>query len=105
MQLVYTMSVSNISVSFHLWGKENLVKHQRVSKYYENDCRFKGLATFLWCLIGNSKETTVCFGRRNEVSVSHVNVEQILNLKINFVDGMVLFNQKQVQSWSYEAKS
>ena len=27
--------------SFHLLGKENLVKHQKVSKYYENDCRFK----------------------------------------------------------------
>ena len=22
---------------FHLWWKENLVKHQKVSKYYEND--------------------------------------------------------------------
>ena len=24
---------------FHLLWKENLVKHQKVSKYYENDCR------------------------------------------------------------------
>ena len=24
--------------SFHLWCKENLLKHQRASKYYENDC-------------------------------------------------------------------
>ena len=24
--------------SFHLWRKEKLLKHQRVSKYYENDC-------------------------------------------------------------------
>ena len=86
-------------------GKGKFGKTSKGLKILWNDCRFKGLATFLWCLIGNSKETTVCFGRRNEVSVSHVNVEQILNLKINFVDGMVLFNQKQVQSWSYEAKS
>ena len=31
------MFISN--TSFHLWSKENLVKHQRVSKYYENNCR------------------------------------------------------------------
>ena len=32
------MFISNNRASFHLWWKENLVKHQRVSKYYENDC-------------------------------------------------------------------
>ena len=30
---------SNNRASFHLWGKGNLVKHQKVSKYYENDYR------------------------------------------------------------------
>ena len=25
--------------SFHLWWKENLLKHKKVSKYYEHDCR------------------------------------------------------------------
>ena len=43
-QLVYTMFISNNCASQHLWRKENLVKHQRVSKYYENDCRY-----FNWC--------------------------------------------------------
>ena len=38
-QLVYTMFISNNRPSFHLWWKENLVKHQKVSKYYETDCR------------------------------------------------------------------
>ena len=32
------MFLSNNRVSFHLCWKKNLVKHQRVSKYYENDC-------------------------------------------------------------------
>ena len=27
------------ALGFHLWWKENLVKHQKVSKYYENGCR------------------------------------------------------------------
>ena len=39
-QLTYTMFISNNHTPFHLWWKEHLVKHQRVSKYYENDCRF-----------------------------------------------------------------
>ena len=37
-QLVYTMFVSNKRTSFHSRWKENLIKHQKVSKYYENDC-------------------------------------------------------------------
>ena len=40
-QLVYTMFmfISNNRESFQLWGKENLVKQQKVSKYYGNDGR------------------------------------------------------------------
>ena len=34
-QLVYTMFISNNCISLHLWWKENLVKHRKVSKYYE----------------------------------------------------------------------
>ena len=37
-KLEYTMLINNNHALFHLWGKENLVKHQEVSKYYENDC-------------------------------------------------------------------
>ena len=35
------MFVSNNRASFHLWWKENSVKHQNVWKYYANDCRQK----------------------------------------------------------------
>ena len=38
-QLVYIMFISNNHPSFHLWLKKNLVKHLKVSKYYETDCR------------------------------------------------------------------
>ena len=42
MQLIYTTFISNNRALFHLWWKWNLVKHQRVSIYYENDCsRYK----------------------------------------------------------------
>ena len=32
------MFISNNRTLLHLWRKENLIKHQKVSKYYENDC-------------------------------------------------------------------
>ena len=36
-QLIYAMFRSNNSAWFHLWCKENLVKHQKASKYHAND--------------------------------------------------------------------
>ena len=33
------MFISSNHASFYLWRKENLVKHQKASKYYENDFR------------------------------------------------------------------
>ena len=33
------MFISYNRPSFHLWWKENLVNHRKVSKYYETDCR------------------------------------------------------------------
>ena len=39
-QLVYFMFIINNRTSFHLWWKGNWLKHQRVSKYYENDCSY-----------------------------------------------------------------
>ena len=38
-QLVYTMFITNNHASFHLWGKEILVKCQKVFKYYFYGCR------------------------------------------------------------------
>ena len=35
-QVVYAMFITNIHSSFHLWLKENLVKHQNVSEYYDH---------------------------------------------------------------------
>ena len=32
------MFISNNPSSFQLWSKENVLKRQSVSKYYENDC-------------------------------------------------------------------
>ena len=32
--------ISNNHASFRLWWKENLINYQKVSKYYEDDCRW-----------------------------------------------------------------
>ena len=37
-QLLYTRFINNNHASFHFWLKENLIKHRKVSKYYENGC-------------------------------------------------------------------
>ena len=46
-QLVYTIFISNNCPSFHLGWKKNLVKHRKVSKYYETD-RDWGGKVFIW---------------------------------------------------------
>ena len=38
-QFVYTMFITYNRALFHLWWKENLVKHQKVTKYYAHDCK------------------------------------------------------------------
>ena len=40
-QLLYTIFIINNHASFHLWWKKNLVKHQKFSKYYDQDCKQK----------------------------------------------------------------
>ena len=37
-QLLYTKFITNNHASFHFWWKKSLIKHQKVSKYYEQDC-------------------------------------------------------------------
>ena len=45
------MSITNNRASFYLWWKENLVKPQKVSNYYENGCTVKPVYSgHLWFL-------------------------------------------------------
>ena len=47
-QLLYAMFMSNNNrISFHWWQKEDVVNHQKVSKYYENDCLQHFLLLFM----------------------------------------------------------
>ena len=64
-QHVYTIFIIQNHASFHLWWNKNLVKHQKVSKYFENYCSwayslenlefFEELFNWLWNIFANYK--------------------------------------------------
>ena len=43
------MFISNNHALLHFWCKESFVKHQKVSKYYENDCSYKSIYVDVDC--------------------------------------------------------
>ena len=45
--IVYTMFITNNHTSFYLWWKENRVKHQDLSKYYDHECLKNFLLLFM----------------------------------------------------------
>ena len=47
MQLVEIMFITNNLAFFHLRCKENLVKHHKISKYYDHDCLQNVLLVFM----------------------------------------------------------
>ena len=50
------MFITNNHASFHLWGKENLAKHQKISKYYDYDCR----SFFCYCEVLHHNPFFLC---------------------------------------------
>ena len=58
-------SNTNSHASFHLWWKENLLNHQKVSKNYEYNCLQNFLLLFMSLLtaliVGNSHILTVIY--------------------------------------------
>ena len=89
-QLVHTMFISNNRPLFQLWWNENLVKHPKVSKYYETDCRcvwfwqkfFKIKHTYL----SNRKQRVKINGRYTTWS------EILLEITKGSILGPLLFN-------------
>ena len=59
-QLVYTVFLGNNRASFHFWGKENLVKQQKVLKYYENDCLRNFVLLFMSVLTVPIAKKVIC---------------------------------------------
>ena len=58
-KLVCTLFTSNNRISFHLWLKENLVEHRKVSKYYEADCLQNLLLLFMFLLTNLVKKSHI----------------------------------------------
>ena len=96
------MFISNSRPSFHLWWKKNSVKHWKVSKYYETDCRIKDVVYVINLYDKESKWThfaslfiyknmAVCFA---SFGIKYIS-QEILS-KIN--DKSVTYNIFRVQS-------
>ena len=79
-QLVHTMFRNNNRSSFHLRWKENFVKHRKVSKYYETDCRSLNNFSPFYSKTNYIKPIEICFFSTHDIR---------LFLKIRFTN--VLF--------------
>ena len=92
-QLEYTMFISNNHPLFNLWWNKNLVKHRKVSKYYETYCLHDFIFLFMFLLTikkaKNSPIDTTIF------SIFLINVlEQTWNS----------FNTKSITHWKRSEK-
>ena len=88
-QLVHTMFLSNNGPSFHLWWKENLVKHWEVSKYYETDCRLKSF------LLSNTLYVTLTFEEIFHLFlISKIWISLAKWLTIKFMKLFLIFRKK-----------
>ena len=92
-QFIYTMFISNNRASFFLWWKENLVKHQKVSKYYENDHSYKakvintcGMWVFWKCKRPNSIFSTLLPAYKKNYSSQNVLISVTKKLRKNLDD-------------------
>ena len=75
---MYTMFISYNRESLNLWPKENLVKHQKVLKYYENDCLQNFLLIFMSLL-------TATFVKNNHIwaRMYFIFLKMVLNQCLN----------------------
>ena len=61
-QHLYTMFITTIHASFHLWWKEHLVKYQKVSKYYDHSCSKLFLLNISFCMFLDESIILICYG-------------------------------------------
>ena len=114
MQLVHTMFISNNRVSFHLRWKENLVKHQKFSKYYENDCStsfcFYKLQLYRTLLATNLLKTNFTFNFITKLgALMYYKLEQELLQNgvayLYYKVGQVLQNRAAISKWGRNYKA
>ena len=89
-QLVYTIFISNNHTSFHLWWKKKkLVKHRKVSKYCENDCR-----NHFWFKQDAVVWNRYCFVNKHKAS-DCINCLNLKNLTTKLLNSNDLAKRKQ----------
>ena len=82
--------------SFHLWWKENLVKNQKVSKYYENGCSYHlGSNTWMpdwWIILSKPKGLWIVLWEDGETSA--ILDEYLVQQQDNKVDHSISSKKK-----------
>ena len=63
---------------FHLWWKQNLIEHQKVSEYYENDCLQNFLLLFIFLVIAKFVKKSHIYARTHFIFLKTV-VKQTWN--------------------------
>ena len=88
-QLVYTMFIGNNRPSFHLWWKENLVKHWKVSKYYETDCSIPGNIASSAVQIKICAITAVIKNYKLIIKKNHDKIVLVAKTKLNTIELLI----------------
>ena len=83
-EILYTMFISNKRASSQLWWKENLVKHERVSKYDENDCVQNRLLHFMSSLTVEFVKNSNIYARIYFISLTNVLKQTCNDFNIKF---------------------
>ena len=99
------MFISNNRASFHLWWKENFLKHQKVSKYYGSSCKFI-IPTISW------KKTYIstplkarAHPQQNQRDITYSHLSKVLVLVMSNVNKLTMNLQqllalfRMVSSW------
>ena len=89
-QLLYTMFITINHTLFHLWWKVTLVKHQKVSNHYDQDCTimniiFKDILILLWYQIFSSRQAKRSVIISNKHSIYELHHELPKDLRLNRV--------------------
>ena len=100
--------VTNNHVLFHLWWKENLLNHQKVSKYYEHDCglstEFSSVLKWFLCYFSNQQANEVATQECGSNSVEDVEFSENISenqsnvSKLFFISPFIDFVQFPIDS-------
>ena len=108
-QLLYTMFITINHTLFHLWWKVTLVKHQKVSNHYDQDCTimniiFKDILILLWYQIFSSRQVkrSVIISNKHSIYELHHELPKDLIEFVSYILYMIVDIIKTIL-WGYSS--